>query len=104
MAAAPPRPAFGEGDAMITIPRPSHRRRLTPGAIMTAKDRTSRRWPSSRAVVLALVLPFCASACNDILDVHLPGGVQEEALDDPALAATLAVSVISVFKCSWNNS
>jgi len=65
--------------------------------------RTSRRLRGGRAMVLALVLSFATSACNDILDVHVPGRVQEEALDDPALAPTLVASVISDFECAWNN-
>ncbi len=70
---------------------------------MTVRDGFSRRRLSARAIALALVLPFAATACNDILDVHVPGRVQEEALDDPALAPTLAASVVSDFECAWNN-
>ena len=64
---------------------------------------TLRTMTQLRSLALALVLPFAASACNDILDVNVPGRVQEEALDDPALAATLVASVVSDFECAWNN-
>jgi hypothetical protein len=52
---------------------------------------------------LALGLSLATAACNDILDVHVPGRVQEEALNDPALAPTLSASVVSDFECAWNN-
>ena len=59
---------------------------------------------TSRAVLaLALGLSFTTSACSDILDVHVPGRVQEEALNDPALAATMVASVVADFECAWNN-
>jgi hypothetical protein len=70
---------------------------------MPLRDGFSRRRLSARAIVLALALPFAATGCNDILDVHVPGRVQEEALDDPTLAPTLAASVVSDFECAWNN-
>ena len=53
--------------------------------------------------ILALLLPLAGAACNDILDVHVPGRVQEDALNDPALASTLAASVVADFECAWNN-
>jgi len=62
-----------------------------------------RRPPRWRVIVLALALPLTASACEDILDVDVPGRVQEEALDDPTLAPTLVASVIADFECAWNN-
>jgi hypothetical protein len=64
---------------------------------------TTKTMTRLRAIALALVLPFAAAACNDILDVDVPGRVQEEALGDPALAATLVASVVSDFECAWNN-
>ena len=70
---------------------------------MRIRDGFSRRRLSARAIVLALALPFATTACSDILDVHVPGRVQEQALDDPALAPTLAASVVSDFECAWNN-
>ena len=51
-----------------------------------------------RGAIVALALPFAAGACNDILDVHVPGRVQEEALNDPALAPTIVASVIASVK------
>ena len=62
----------------------------------------SRRRASGFGLALACVgLPL--AACHDILDVHVPGRVQEEALDDPALAPTIAASVVADFECAWNN-
>jgi hypothetical protein len=53
--------------------------------------------------VFAVAASLATSACSDILDVHVPGRVQQEALDDPALAPTMVASVISDFECAWNN-
>jgi hypothetical protein len=61
------------------------------------------RKASRAGLALALSLSFTASACSDILDVHVPGRVQEEALDDPALAPTMVASVVADFECAWNN-
>jgi hypothetical protein len=57
----------------------------------------------TRAVLAAGLLGVAACAFNDILGVHVPGRVQESALDDPSLANTLAASVVSDFECAWNN-
>src|SRR5687767_2784629 len=89
---------------MMTIHHPSTSTCLTTGAIMGLRIRrtgiTRRRL---RGVIVALALPLGAGACNDILDVHVPGRVQEEALNDPALAPTIVASVIADFECAWNN-
>lgn len=61
---------------------------------------TSRaRWSLGVMLLAASLL----SGCNSILDVHVPGRVQEGALNDPRLAATLAASVVSDLECAWNN-
>lgn len=67
---------------------------------MTTLTRARR---ATRALLAAL-LPLCA-ACDfrDILDVRVPGRVQEAALEDPALAPTIVASVIADFECAWNN-
>ena len=70
---------------------------------MHLTNRTIRRVRAARTIALALFLPLTPSACNDVLDVHVPGRVQEEALNDPALAPTLVASVIADFECAWNN-
>ena len=64
---------------------------------------TTKTMTQLRALALALALPLAATACNDVLDVEVPGRVQEGALGDPALAPTLVASVISDFECAWNN-
>ena len=43
------------------------------------------------------------TACENLLEVELPGDVTEEALDDPALADILVNSVIADFECAYNN-
>ena len=52
---------------------------------------------------LAAAAALALAACNNVLDVHVPGRVQEEALNSPALAATMVASVISDLECAWNN-
>lgn len=54
-------------------------------------------------LLAAGTLAVAACAFNDILGVHVPGRVQADALNDPALANTLAASVVSDLECSWNN-
>jgi len=54
-------------------------------------------------LLAAGTLGVAACAFNDILGVHVPGRVQADALSDPALANTLAASVVSDLECSWNN-
>jgi hypothetical protein len=69
---------------------------------MTQVGRSStirRRTLRTLAAVGALAL----AACNNVLDVHVPGRVQEEALNSPALAGTMVASVISDLECAWNN-
>jgi hypothetical protein len=43
------------------------------------------------------------TACDDLLEVKLPGNVTEGALDDPALVDILVNSVIADFECAYNN-
>jgi hypothetical protein len=52
-----------------------------------------------------LVAASLTTGCGfgNILDVHVPGRVQEGALDDPALAPTMTASVVSDLECAWNN-
>jgi hypothetical protein len=57
--------------------------------------------PFAALFVAASLIVGCG--VNGILDVHVPGRVQEGALNDPALAATLAASVVSDLECAWNN-
>ena len=47
-----------------------------------------------------LVLSGCS--LDDILSVHVPGKVLEEALDDASLADVLTTGVIAEVECSWN--
>lgn len=53
--------------------------------------------------VIVAALGLSVAGCDGLLDVRLPGNVIESALDDPALAPTLAESVIADFECAWNN-
>lgn len=52
---------------------------------------------------LALSLPLLA-ACDlqEILEVEIPGRVEEGALENPKLAPTLVTGVVSDAECSWN--
>src|SRR5690606_6130787 len=53
--------------------------------------------------VIVATLGLSLAGCDGLLDVRLPGNVIESALDDPALAPTLAESVVADFECAWNN-
>lgn len=63
--------------------------------------RTHRRL----AAALLWSVSVAMTACNfdEVLDVHVPGRVREDALNDPSLAATNVASVISDLECAWNN-
>lgn len=52
---------------------------------------------------LALSLPLL-TACDlqEILEVDIPGRVEEGALENPKLASTLVTGVVSDAECSWN--
>ena len=52
---------------------------------------------------LALSLPLL-TACDlqEILEVDIPGRVEESALENPKLASTLVTGVVSDAECSWN--
>jgi hypothetical protein len=56
---------------------------------------------SWRALLVAGLL--AGTGCQDILSVHVPGRVPADALNDPALAATLAAGVVADVECAWNN-
>ena len=64
---------------------------------------TTRACLTRILLAVAAVLGVAGCAFNDILGVHVPGRVQESALDDPSLANTLAASVVSDLECAWNN-
>lgn len=48
---------------------------------------------------IALVLP----GCDSLLEVEIPGRVEEGALGDPALATTLVNSALGQFECAYAN-
>ena len=53
--------------------------------------------------VLPPILALSACSVDSLLEVDVPGRVPEEALNDPALAATLVNSVIADLECAWTN-
>lgn len=74
---------------------------------MNAIDQKGRKGGFLAAVTLgtALALIVTLQACDtgELLEVDLPGRVDEGSLDDPRLATTLANSVIADVECSWDN-
>ena len=54
------------------------------------------------ALLGASLLMVSGCSLDDILDVHVPGRVQEADLDNPALANVLATGVTAEVECSWN--
>src|SRR5206468_9124032 len=57
-----------------------------------------------RRPIRVLLLSSTLAACNvdHLLDVHEPGRVPVEALNDPTLAVTLANGVIGDLECAWS--
>lgn len=53
-------------------------------------------------IVLLLVAGVLAGACNGILDVEVPGRVQDVSLDNPTLAPTLVASAQGDFECAFS--
>ena len=43
------------------------------------------------------------TGCDDLLEVELPGVVDESALEDPAISGLLVNSAIADFECAYNN-
>jgi len=72
---------------------------------MNMKNKRSKLRPARGAAVwtVALSVPLLA-ACDiqAILEVDIPGRVEEGALDNPKLASTLVTGVVSDVECSWN--
>lgn len=66
-------------------------------------DHRTRKISSIVRVVPILTLVLMAAGCGELLEVELPGEVTEENINDPALAQTLANSVVAQVECSWNN-
>lgn len=62
---------------------------------------TDRNW-TIIAGLTALQLVLVTGAC-DILDVDLPGRVEEETLNNPKQASLLVNSAIADFECAFNN-
>ena len=66
--------------------------------------RTRRKMPTQFGLVAAAFAVVTLGACDDLLDVDLPGSVTGESLDDPALAETLVLSVIGDFECGLTDT
>lgn len=65
------------------------------------RSRTARRLGRA-ALTLTLAASTAACDIDSLLEVDNPGVVPVEALDDPALVATLVASVVSDFECAWD--
>lgn len=52
--------------------------------------------------VLTGALLLGGAGCDRLLDVEIPGRVQEDDLDNPALAATLVAGALGEFECAFN--
>jgi len=73
---------------------------------MTRHAKSVRRLArDAAALALLLAMASFSSACNldEILEVDIPGKVDADALDNPALAQVLVNSVIGDVECAWNN-
>jgi hypothetical protein len=71
---------------------------------MRYADGITRRRPGrAAAALLASWLVIGSAACDSLLDVDIPGRVEESALNDPALAPTLVNSALGQFECAYTN-
>ncbi len=64
---------------------------------MKARDRLA-----GAALFAASFLVLSGCSLDEILEVHVPGKVLEEALDNASLADVLTTGVIAEVECSWN--
>ena len=62
--------------------------------------RAGNRW-----LLIAAMVPLLAftAACDNLLDVSVPGFVTVDALDDPDLAETLVLSAVGDFECGFTD-
>ncbi len=65
-------------------------------------DKGRNRTPG-RTLALALVGLGSLTACDQLLDVDLPGQVVADDLNNPAIAQTLVLSAIADFECAFAN-
>ncbi len=63
--------------------------------------RTPRRKGTAALALGALLLS--SGGCGRLLDVEIPGSVQDSDLDNPALASTLYFSALGSFECAYGN-
>ena len=63
---------------------------------------TARNKLAASAVFMASMVMLSGCSLDDILAVHVPGKVLEEALDNAALADVLSTGVVAEVECSWN--
>ncbi|MCY4399057.1 MAG: RagB/SusD family nutrient uptake outer membrane protein [Gemmatimonadetes bacterium] len=63
---------------------------------------TARNKLAASAVFMASTVMLSGCSLDDILAVHVPGKVLEEALDNAALADVLSTGVVAEVECSWN--
>lgn len=70
-------------------------------------QRCTRRTPQHRKAprLATLLIGACllgVAGCDQLLEVEIPGRVQDQDLDDPALAATLVSGALGEFECAFN--
>lgn len=67
------------------------------------RTRAPRRRGARRTMVAATATLLATGACDGLLDVDIPGSVQEDDLTNPALAGTLYNSALGSFECAYTN-
>lgn len=55
------------------------------------------------ATVATVLAGLVATGCDSLLEVELPGQVQSDDLNDPALAQTMVTSTVADFECALSN-
>lgn len=64
---------------------------------------TPRFSADSLTLVAVVCLVGAATGCDSLLEVQLPGQVESNDLDDPALAETMVTSTVADFECALSN-
>jgi hypothetical protein len=83
---------------------PLNRQMNNQGDVMRYADGITRRRSGRVATaLLASLLVAASAACDSLLEVEIPGRVEESALNDPALAQTLVNSSLGQFECAYAN-
>jgi len=91
-------PRFGEGHVAARLDSV-----VSESGTRARTTRRNARRGMRRTAILGLALFAGLAGCESLLEVELPGSVQESDLDNPALATTLVNSALGQFECAYTS-